>query len=665
MIFGLCHMPGRTTLRSADRIAMLQPNETVGRFVIRGPLAQGASSEVYHATDTAQGGQEVALKILRSDRQRDVALRLRMLNEAQVLRFLSLPGVIRLLDTGEHRDGRLFLATELMPASLAQVPALAPPDALSVIAQLAETLAELHEQGIVHRDVKPQNILVGPDHRPKLTDFGIAKLPQAVTTSDSPFLPWSTESQTFVGTYGYAAPEQLTSSKDVDGRADVYALGVVLFELIAKRRPFVAAERGRLITQQLNHTAPLLSSVVPGLPTELVSLVARLLDRDPCRRPDAREAAGTLRALRLRPARRAPGWLRAVPVLAMLGLPAPRTEPGDLETLLEWHYRRFESALFTSTIQEAEQALRDAEQALQERGQAHGFPWARNQYKAAARDKERGRLGSAMQLYSLSQASLHTLVPERPAQVLKALSICADGLGELSYHLGAYDRALQHYDEAARTLPQTLAAAVSQRQVPSFLDYQRALVLREQGDLSAALRALAAAEEHQRTLLAQPDAAPADSWQLARVLSLRGSILAQGGTFIDAWLVAQEAERLAQSAVEREPLEKRFRLAHLASLLTLGEIAAARGQDAKRYDQQALAGLTALAASDRQSGHWAHALVEALVQTASRSDGALRLERSLAALEQIRQLKARGQWLEDIHIPAWQAQALHLSSLGP
>ena len=85
---------------------MLQPNETVGRFLIRGPLAQGASSEVYRATDTAQEGLEVALKILRSDRQRDVALRLRMLNEAQVLRFLSLPGVIRLIDTGEHRDQR-------------------------------------------------------------------------------------------------------------------------------------------------------------------------------------------------------------------------------------------------------------------------------------------------------------------------------------------------------------------------------------------------------------------------------------------------------------------------------------------------------------------------------------------------------------------------------
>lgn len=644
---------------------MLQPNETVGRFIIRGPLALGASSEVYRAADPATDGREVALKILRPDRRGELAIRLRMINEAQVLRLLSLPGVVQLIDEGEHSDGRQYLATELMPASLAQVTALAWPQAVRLAAGLATTLSQLHAQGVIHRDVKPQNILVDAGLRPKLTDFGIAKLPRTATTSDSPFLPWSTESETFVGTYGYAAPEQITSAKDVDGRADVYALGVVLFERIAGRRPFAVTARGRLITLQLNQTAPLLSSLVRGLPRELVSLVASMLDRDSSQRPDADKVAQRLTGLRFVPARRWPGWLQAAPVVAVLGLPGPAVEKGELEPRLERQYQHFESALFTDSMPAAEHALRDAERALQEGGQGQGFLWARYRYKQAALDKERGRLHSAMQLYALSQASLQALVRERPAQVLKGLSICADGMGELSYHLGQHERALSHFDDAARPLPQTLAAAVSQRQVPSFLEYQRALVLRDQGALAHAQHALATAEQHQRTLLAQPDAAPADHWQLSRVLSLRGSILAQQDALNEAWIVAQEAELHAGLARRRAPEEKRFRLAYLAALLTLGEIAARRGQDGSHYDQQAVEGLIALAQGDLQSGAWSHALVEALVQVASRSTGSLRRARALAALEQIRQIKARAQWPDDVHIRAWQARALDLSNAAP
>ncbi len=645
---------------ASDLAIMLQSEEYVGRFVIRAKLAQGGSSEVYFAVEAGQEDEAVALKILRKDRQGDTALELRMLNEAQLLSYIRDPGVVKLVDSGIHTDGRPYLACELLTASLAEAGPLAAPRAVALVAKLARTLAGLHAQDIVHRDVKPQNILLTRDGLPKLVDFGLAKLPPAQAISEGRFLRLSTDSEIFFGTYGYAAPEQLVSAKDVDDRADVYSLGVVLFELLARRRPFVAAERGRLISLQLNEPAPRLSALVPNLPAQLVALVARMLAKDPADRPDASQVAMELSSVRFKPPHPARGWLRALPILAVSLLPAPAAERMALDALLEQRYKRFEVALFSSTVDEAESELQAAARDLHERGASSPMQWARQRYKEAALAKERGHLRSAMQLFTKAQTSLRGLVRAQPAQAFKALSICADGIGEMSYHSGEYAQALRSYAEAAHTLPRTLAVAVSNRQVPAFLDYQRALVLRDQGAMPAALDALLDAEGHERTLLAQPEAALADHWQLARVLSLRASILAQTGELADAWAAAREAETQAQAALAKQPGEKRFRLAHLQALQSLGDIATRRGQDGAAYDRQALDGLAALVKSDPGNGQWAHAFVEALVQAAGRSEGELRRQRARAALQQIAQLAARRQWQDDVHIRGYQASTTTL-----
>lgn len=642
--------------------AMLQSEECVGRFVIRTALAQGASSEVYRASEIDNEQAAVALKILREDRKQDAALALRMINESLVLASIDDPGVVRLIAHGTHTDGRPYLVCELLTVPLAEVGALSVPRALTLVAQLAATLERLHAQGIVHRDVKPQNILLTQEEVPKLVDFGLVKLPAPHTSSEGQFLPLRTDSHTFFGTYGYAAPEQLTSTKDVDGRADVYALGVVLFELLARRRPFVAAERGRLITMQLNERAPRISSFVPGLPGEVVALLARMLEKDPASRPNASEVALRLSAVRVRPPHPTRGLLRLLPLLAIPLLPAPAAERVAPDSLMEAQYQRFEVALFSSSINDADRELQGAAQVLHTYGPSQPLQLSRYRYKAAALAKERGHLQLAIQLFSEAQTSLRPLVHVQPAQAFKALSICADGIGEVSYHLGDHAQALRHYAEAARTLPRTLAVAVSNRQVPSFLDYQRALVLREQGNLQMALETLLDAEGHERTLLAQPISTPADHWQLARVLSLRASILAQTGAFEEAWSAAHDAEAHARAAVDSQPDENRFRLAHLQALQCLGDVAARRGQDGTDYDQKALDGLAALVAADPGNGRWAHAFVEALVEIAARSDRDRRRERARNALRQIEMLATHGQWRDDVHIRSCQTLALKLGS---
>ncbi|MFO0580041.1 MAG: serine/threonine-protein kinase [Polyangia bacterium] len=639
---------------------MLQPGEHIGPYLIQQHLATGASSEVYEAILGSRERGLVALKILRADKRADALLALRMANEGLALSRIDDPGVVKLIDHGLLEDGRPYLALERLERSLAESPPLSVSHAVSLTASMAATLARLHADNIIHRDLKPQNVMLSSEGLPKLVDFGFAKLPVEGATAEAPLLPLSTESEAFFGTYEYAAPEQIVSAKHVDGRADVYALGVILFELIAGRRPFVAPKRGPLISMQLNQVPPRLSALVPGLPPTLVALVARMLAKEPENRPHAQEVAAVLASISFVPRRRGAGWLRTVPLL-LITLLGPKTLRVPMETVLASDYERFETALFTSTIADAEVQLRAAREDLSALGPASPAQRARHQYKEAALAKERGWIRAAIQYYESAGTEWRTLISSQPAQAYKALSICADGIGEMEYHRGQYERALSLYEEAAHTLPRTLAAAASTRQVPSFLDYQRALVLHDRGDLAGALDALADAEGHERVLLAQAGGEAIDRWQLARVLMGRSRILLERGMVDEASALAAEAEGWARAALQLVPQDKRFRLAYLLAVERLAEVASRRGQAAGPQENASLSGLRALASEDPENGHWGHALAESLVRRAQRSQGEQRRDLARAALALMRQMAQRGQWLEDVHIRDWQAIAAELS----
>ncbi|PTL82849.1 serine/threonine protein kinase [Vitiosangium sp. GDMCC 1.1324] len=266
-------------------------------------LGSGGMASVY-AAELEPQGQRVALKVLSPEAAREPHLVARFLQEAQVLARLELPGVVRVLHAARQAD-TAFLAMEYLPGlSLREwmrqhaepVPLR---DALDVGAQLADILAQVHARGIVHRDLKPENVFLCPregalaGHRVKLLDFGIAKLPPVEVDALGATLAHTHESA-FIGTYPYMAPEQFRSAARVDSRADVYALGVVLYELLAGRTPFVSEDPVEVLSAHVHEEPPPLRELAPSLPGGLCAFIASMLAKEPSRRPAMRRCQDML-----------------------------------------------------------------------------------------------------------------------------------------------------------------------------------------------------------------------------------------------------------------------------------------------------------------------------------------------------------------------------------
>lgn len=239
---------------------------------------------VWLAEDTRLN-RKVALKTVKSADADTTEGRQRLMREARAAASLNHPHIAAVHDVLDI-DGQVivvleYVEGETLSARLARGP-LTIAEAVEVAWQLADALAAAHAQGIIHRDLKPSNVVLGPDSRAKVLDFGIARMVPAGTDMASSVS--GTLGGGLVGTPGYAAPEQYLS-RNVDGRADLYALGVIVYEMIAGRRPFPSNDAVALATSVLRDDAPRLSG--PGLwvPVELEKLVGRLLEKDPARRP--------------------------------------------------------------------------------------------------------------------------------------------------------------------------------------------------------------------------------------------------------------------------------------------------------------------------------------------------------------------------------------------
>lgn len=267
----------------------------LGPYEIESGIARGATSVVYRARDT-RSGQRVALKTFALNRALDgdalADARARFLREAEAARRLRHPGIVSVLDAGEA-DGVAFLAMELLVghdlSRHAKAGQLLPaPQVLSIAARVADALAYAHAQGVVHRDIKPANVIVDlAANRVWVTDFGIARIGDASHTRTGMLL----------GTPECMAPE-LLAGQGADSRSDLYSLGVLLFQLLCGRLPFVAAAMGALMKQVVNDPAPRLLDLRPDLPPALDALVAQLLAKAPTHRPpDCAALAHELRAI--------------------------------------------------------------------------------------------------------------------------------------------------------------------------------------------------------------------------------------------------------------------------------------------------------------------------------------------------------------------------------
>jgi len=300
--------------------------ETVGRYRVLEPLGKGGMGEVYLAEDIRLH-RPVALKMLREDVQGSEEARARLLREARAAAALSHPGiaVVYEIDEVERPGGPIrFIAMEYVAGeSLADHARKSPPsldEALAVVSRLAEALGEAHARGVVHRDVKPANVMVTPDGRLKILDFGLAK--QHVF-GDPDGETWSRDGArsgagALLGTLAYMAPEQ-ARGQSIDARADIYSLGALLFELVSGDPPFRGKNAVQVLDGVLRTPPPPLvaRSDDPRLP-QVEALVRRMLAKEPDLRPASMaEVVAAITALRQGTPAFAPVPL--APAVAVLG----------------------------------------------------------------------------------------------------------------------------------------------------------------------------------------------------------------------------------------------------------------------------------------------------------------------------------------------------------
>lgn len=309
----------------------LAPGTRLGDFEILEPIGSGGMGAVYKARQPSLG-RVVALKILHPRHAAAPGFVARFEREARLLAGLSHPNLVHVYDVG--REGGLhYLAMEHVDGRPVRLPA---PDLLRVVRDVALALQKVHDAGLVHRDVKPANILIAADGTPKLSDFGIALEPSKEERL--------TETGVFVGSPHYASPEHI-EGRALDGRSDLYALGVVLFEGLAGHPPFAGPSSAVVLAKHL-HEAPPLQELGGRASPRLRGLVERLLAKRPEDRPArAADLAAELDALPPevpRPRRRgllvAAGAAALAAVSALAFRRAPR--PSSLDLLKQLNLER-------------------------------------------------------------------------------------------------------------------------------------------------------------------------------------------------------------------------------------------------------------------------------------------------------------------------------------
>jgi eukaryotic-like serine/threonine-protein kinase len=274
----------------------------IGRYEIQALLGRGGMGEVYRASDR-ELGREVALKFLPADFASDSSRMSRFRREAAVLSALNHPNIMTVDDVGETADGLRFLVAELVGGiTLRQRLARGPlplRDALEIATQLASALVAAHARGVVHRDLKPENVMIRDDGYVKVLDFGLAKrvVLQSSRTQSATAAPADTNPGVVIGTVAYMAPEQ-ARGEEVDARADLWSLGVVLYEMVTGRLPFDGRSPTDTLVAILDRDPPPFAQYVPDAPDALQEVVTDALTKDvDARFQTAKQMSARLRRL--------------------------------------------------------------------------------------------------------------------------------------------------------------------------------------------------------------------------------------------------------------------------------------------------------------------------------------------------------------------------------
>jgi len=260
---------------------MLTAGSCLGPYTILSPIGAGGMGEVYRARDPRLG-REVAVKVLPAAVSGDGDRLRRFEQEARAASALNHPNILTVFDTGSQ-DGTVYLVTEILEGETLRSRlaggALPARKAIEIGIQIARGLAAAHERGIVHRDLKPENLFLTRDGRVKILDFGLAKLQPLLDMAEAPTVMTDTEPGVVLGTVGYMAPEQVRS-QPVDHRADLFALGAVLYEMLTGRRAFQRDSATETMAAILRDE-PDLAEYGRVIPRGLDRIVRHCLEKDP------------------------------------------------------------------------------------------------------------------------------------------------------------------------------------------------------------------------------------------------------------------------------------------------------------------------------------------------------------------------------------------------
>ena len=299
----------------------LQPGQRLSHYQIGGKIGQGGMGAVYEATDTRLN-RSVAVKVLPPEVTADPDRRARFDQEAKLAAAFNHPNIATVHDVGEE-GGITFIVMEVVRGdslrTLVRAGTLSIDRALAIATGIAAGLARAHRDGVVHRDLKPDNVVLTDEGEPKILDFGLGKWldeaqpPQAAATSQTPTVtgetaleippdasPYVTRDGQVIGTLAYMSPEQV-KGQPADARSDVFSFGVLLYEMLSGQRPFTGDSKLDTITKILRDPPTPLQSLRADVPPELHAMLQRCMEKDPeARYPSAQALHAELQALRAR-----------------------------------------------------------------------------------------------------------------------------------------------------------------------------------------------------------------------------------------------------------------------------------------------------------------------------------------------------------------------------
>ncbi len=403
--------------------------ERVGPYKLIRLIGKGGMGAVYEAVQEPIE-RRVAVKILHGRYAQEPEIATRFFNEARAVNIVDHPGIVQISDYGQLPTGVAYLVMEFLKGetlgerikrAAGRMPV---PEVVRLARQIAAALAAAHEKGVIHRDLKPDNVMLVPDPDPespgrirvKLLDFGIAKVAAEVSQNAA-----NTAADVVMGTPKYMSPEQCRGAGSVDDKSDVYALGIILFEMLVGKPPFVGAT-GEILAKQIYNQPPQLREVAPWVPEQLAALVHRLLVKSKADRPAMRQVNGELETMSLS----YPTTMHSVIGLPALGALPPGMQPGlavappqaaGPSSVVMVQEGPLEDASASQAVVAAAEALPERTVNEEEDNTPTGVRLAAARGQQPEKDSHSGLQPQSTLGFSVGQSSL-SMTPPRPRRLL-------------------------------------------------------------------------------------------------------------------------------------------------------------------------------------------------------------------------------------------------------